>query len=984
MKYRFLFLLCTCSMIAAELYAQPFANPLPFALPLRDSLYSSNLLIDQPPIGIEERLMVKDGHFVRQDGERVRLMGTTLSYSACYPDSIVAMNLARRFHDLGINAVRLRGWDITVNGGYLLPYLSPTTDTTFSSYYLNRLDWFIYQLKKNGVYVYLSNFGFLPQRNDGVVGWDSIQYSYNVRCVQFFNSAFQQAHKKFLKRLLTHINPYTKVMYKDEPTLALTALTDENSLVYYWSNDYREGVGGTKMLSYHLQRHIDTLFNVYLKKKYSSDANLRAAWTKGTVNPANIARDPGFEDAFSSPWTLNQGGNGSTALLNFSDADKVEGAQSARIRIQKPGSYSYDIQLAQAQIAMERGKQYKMTYWAKTSAQQQTRPLSVYLVRGESPYNSFGLSKLDTLTAQWKQFSTIFTASESNANTLLIFAAGGYAGDVYVDNVSLTEQAPLVLRNGESLSTYSVSTMVNRTELSTQRIYETAEFMNLLTAQYYDSMTRYLRDTLKCSIIIGGNGTNMTLNDAYTARNTGFTAYTSYWGYFLQYNGSADSLWALYPQPNVESNYGGVLSSMVRGKVKGVPHIINNFFQSYPTANYNELLTYLPAYAAFQDWDAFFLNEWSSDVTRLDSASITKFAYYELKNQNALLSLAPAAARAWKQGMIAPGEEAIRINHIPEQRMFTRWQTDGYYLPSYADSRMPYFRRVELDSFDAKYSSFLPHLAIPDYSDPNGLDMSKIQSDTKQIWWNQVDGWLKVTTPRYLSITGKMNKSITDFDGLTIEKTDANVYGTLTWVSADTTELINAPRSLLTISSRSQNKGAIWGGDTTLWKGWGAGPVEVEALTMRLSLKSDCDTLLIYPLDERGRKTDKVFMPQRSGSGRYNVELDQRNTKAMWYLVEQRRRDGGTSERREDAVEAQHITLSPNPTNDVLYIDYPQATQPVSLRICNAEGRVVEERQQAAGTSYAALETTGYSAGVYIVTMRCGSQTTTAKFVVVR
>ncbi|MFM8569160.1 MAG: hypothetical protein ACKOB6_06115, partial [Candidatus Kapaibacterium sp.] len=269
--------------------AQPFARPFGVTMPVSARLASENVIpSDRSTLDSTDFVRVREGHFVDADGSRVRLFGTLLSYGTCYPDSIRAIHVAERFRALGIPAVRMRGWEYYT---YLIPTGATVSDTVLNATNVKRFDWFLYQLKRNGVYVFLTNAAFVPRRNDGVPQYDSINYPWQVRVFPYVDRAYQRAQRRFLRRFLTHVNPYTGVALKDDPAIALMSATDENQLVGYWANNFRENT--VNLLPATQRRQLDSSFNAYLRSKYGTDQSLLSAWGYGTPSGVNQFTDPG-------------------------------------------------------------------------------------------------------------------------------------------------------------------------------------------------------------------------------------------------------------------------------------------------------------------------------------------------------------------------------------------------------------------------------------------------------------------------------------------------------------------------------------------------------------------------------------------------------------------------------------------------------------------------------------------------------------------
>lgn len=966
-------------VFANTLMAQTFKSPFQFTIPLKDSLSSVLRFTEPKPITSNEKLKLSnDGHFITSSGERVRLFGPTISYTACYPDSADAILLAKRLQQLGYNAVRFHGWDVTANWGMILANNATTTSGGFNQSELKRMDWFIYQLKQHGIYVFLNNAGFIPRSGDGVADHDSIQYSWSVRAIQFVSPSYQDAHLRFLKNFFNRVNPYTNTAYKDEPTLALFQCSDDNSITTFWRDNFYVGTSNSLLSQKHIAT-LDSLFNKYLLNKYGSTDALRSAWTTQLSSTNSLLKDGGFEDVFSSPWQLNISDPGQ-AVISFSDADKVEGSQSVRIRIGKSVDQWFQMQFSQAQIPAVSGKQYELTFSAKTTPQQGKRFVVISLLRNENPFNGLGLYDTVNLTSTWNSYSLRFTMNDTYSNAILMFGLGGSNGDVFLDNVNLKEVRYTALEQSESLSSFSVKrNAFGDTRIPTSRLADNSLFYSWLAETYYKRLSMMLKDTLKSSILIGGGNTITYLNDVYESNSLDFSSTTTGSGYFTQYE-TVDKPWYLYNQSSIETPWGSTVFGASRAKISNKPMVVSRYTTPYPSRFINEIMTYAPAYFSFQDYDAYFLSEWHNNRFNLHSSSKEKGSFWNLATMFSLDALAPIATHLFRNGLVSKSQEVIKINHSKELLAMPQWQVNGYFLNEFSDSRIPFFRRIEIDSFDSKVRSFLPHLVIPEYNNPNGINMQSVVTDTKELLWNQEDGWLKINTPKCIGFTGKSNNGITDFDTqgsiITAEQRDSNAMCTYYWVSKDTLPIAQSRSSLITLVSRQQNEGAVWDGDNSIWRNWGSGAVQIEALNFRYSIRSLFDSLLVFPLDSLGRRVGTVIRASKSNN-RFTFSLDQTIHKSVWFEVEQKNIPSSVSELVEEVL----FDVYPNPATEFLTLLRKNDSEAM-VRIESIDGKTALEKN--INGSLVRLSTSNLPSGVYSLTLRSGSSSYSSTFTIVR
>lgn len=185
---------------------------------------------------------VKDGHFVNGAGERIRFFGTNVTFSDCFPDKELSPKIATRMKKFGYNVVRFHHMDMRATpSGIWKENL-----VEFSEEQVDKLDWFIFQLKKNGIYV---NLNLHVSRIYPGVDYEQEHFNFGKSLDQFYRP-YIEMQKEYAKMLLTHVNPYTGTSYLEEPAVAFVEINNENSLLSNWwlmpqlKGDHRKAMEG--------------------------------------------------------------------------------------------------------------------------------------------------------------------------------------------------------------------------------------------------------------------------------------------------------------------------------------------------------------------------------------------------------------------------------------------------------------------------------------------------------------------------------------------------------------------------------------------------------------------------------------------------------------------------------------------------------------------------------------------------------------------
>jgi len=235
---------------------QPIAFK-PFSVDHQDRTNSGvdvSFLLDAPA-GKEGFIRVQDGHLVKPDGTRFRIWGVNLTGwtrgSTLLPPKEQAPLWAAEMARFGINCVRFHFLDMPSQEGALTNESGrrmPTglikfgkTSQELDPEALDRLDFFISELKKQGIYANLNlNVGRHYAEGDDVPDYKFIQRA-ATKGMTFLGDRLLALQRDYARKLLTHYNPYTQSEYRNEPAVACVEIANENSLVEFWCRNWLQG-----------------------------------------------------------------------------------------------------------------------------------------------------------------------------------------------------------------------------------------------------------------------------------------------------------------------------------------------------------------------------------------------------------------------------------------------------------------------------------------------------------------------------------------------------------------------------------------------------------------------------------------------------------------------------------------------------------------------------------------------------------------------
>lgn len=229
--------LSTVPLSSTDLSPEWYTTQLPWnSSPIDLSFLNSS----NKPAGIHGFLSSVGDSLVFSDGTPVRFWGANIQAHTLFGTSDFNIKKqAKRISRLGFNLVRFHHHDsqwvkpnIFKNSHHNTLLLNPDS--------LKKLDWWIKCLKEEGVYVWLDlQVGRSYTPNDGIDNFSEIAKGkpfHQLRGFNYYNKSIQQKMMGFNTAYLNHVNPFTKLAYKNDPAIVSTLLVNENDLTRHFGN----------------------------------------------------------------------------------------------------------------------------------------------------------------------------------------------------------------------------------------------------------------------------------------------------------------------------------------------------------------------------------------------------------------------------------------------------------------------------------------------------------------------------------------------------------------------------------------------------------------------------------------------------------------------------------------------------------------------------------------------------------------------------
>ncbi len=205
----------------------PVMKPFPMEWRGGKSAVDLSFLLDAPA-GKHGFVEARNGHFVT-GGRRLRFWGVNATAAATAPSKQDAPDVAAFLARFGINCVRFHFLDQPAPAGILA---RGDNTRALDPERMDRLDFFIAELKKWGIYADLNlNVARRYKAGDGVRDYELLGFA---KALTYFDPRLLELQREYARQLLTHYNPYTKTEYRNEPAVAIVELVNENSIVEAW------------------------------------------------------------------------------------------------------------------------------------------------------------------------------------------------------------------------------------------------------------------------------------------------------------------------------------------------------------------------------------------------------------------------------------------------------------------------------------------------------------------------------------------------------------------------------------------------------------------------------------------------------------------------------------------------------------------------------------------------------------------------------
>jgi hypothetical protein len=323
----------------------------------------------------------------------------------------------------------------------------------------------------------------------------------------------------------------------------------------------------------------------------------------------------------------------------------------------------------------------------------------------------------------------------------------------------------------------------------------------------------------------------------------------------------------------VRESGGSTMGYLMRGiAMNGKPFTISEYNHGYPNQYQPEAVLFLTAYSAFQDADALMFFDYNGST---DWQTDWINGYFDIHRNSAMMSLIPSCAAAFRSGGISKARQVLMLRSTTDDVLLEPKVNPGPWSgPDIIPNALPLQHGIRTESLaaDASNISSMPPAPVAPYI-----------SDTGEITWDP-NGLFSVNSGKFVGATGfLMNFKNRVLGDLTL--VDASDVATFTWISLTDSVLSRSGLSLFTLSTKAQNSGMVWDGTTTVHDKWGAAPTTIYPVEIRVELKINADSIIVYSLSPTGGQRDAGVRYLPSGSNTFTVLFSSLAEHTPWFGV---------------------------------------------------------------------------------------------------
>lgn len=812
--------------------------------------------LNPEPAGAAGRAAIRDGHFYEANGNRLRLLGSNLTFAAAFPPKEDAPRIAAQLRKLGMNVIRFHHLDMhTAPRG-----IWADGRITFDPEQVDRLDWLIHHLKQNGIYI---NLNLHVSRTYPGIPEDMPRAFRFGKAVDNFYPEFIRMQKEYARDLLTQRNPYTGMTYAEDPAVIVVELNNENALT-------DKSINELQSLPEPYFSELTRQWRAWLANTFETTEALRELWQSADEPLGDeLLTNGGFSDG-TRRWTFEQGGGGrlTTAIV---DDEYVPSGRALHVTTLEPGREAWNLQFHQTGLDLEDGAPYTLSFWARAD---EPCDVNVNVRLDQDPWSMVGLNLTAHFDTEWQHYEYTFQCLDPVPNHCRAgFNLRNRIGEFWFADVSLRRGGWIGLPPGQTIENNNIPLPAGNA--GPQVVQDFYRFLSDTECAYVREMMDYLRDEL---------GVEAFLCDTQASYGRAFGVYReatysdfidmhAYWEHPSFPGRPWDgSNWFIRNTSMVAEPGGGTLSRLAWYNMDGKPYTVSEYDHPAPNDYAVEMFPLLASFAAFQDWDGIYQYNYADGT--IDPELRRLAGYFSLWNHPGKLVFLPVAAVMYRMEGVAAGQDRalveVHADDLREQNAFG-WGFLGELGP------VTYHRPVGFRMHPGEGGVIPPELTMPE---------PPIVSNTGQITWQAIPenkARYIVNAPSVRLAVGYIAGEAITLGDAVIEVTKAeNDWAAVAIAALDGKPLAESARILVVAAGRIENTKMGWNENrTSVQNRWGSAPVVAEGIEAVITLPAGESA---SALDGGGNPKTSIELEQ-AGNARLLAIGPQHET--LWYGITQ-------------------------------------------------------------------------------------------------
>lgn len=849
--------------------------------------------------GAQGFIGVEGDHFIDGSGNVRRFLGTNICFTGCFPEKEAAERVAEELTRYGINLVRLH----YVHHKFPKDKIYPERDSFLEPVQLDKFDYLFYCLKKKGIYTYFQlNIARKFSEQNGFANAGKLPFYNNG--VDNFEPGMIALQKKYHQDILSHVNPYTGLAYKDDPAIGMLEITNENSIVKSWFSAKHRMPDLVEPYATHLR----TLWNKFLADKYGTTAAMKKAWSSGFKGDGTQYIPEGFFSGASQEcWgiQLDKVGRGHFELVNAAHSDRIKGRKFLHVTITRNGVRKNIPQFFRSNLRIREMQPYCLKFKMRAS-----KPMNVQvrMSQNHAPYQLAGLKVTLKCGTQWQEYKLNYTGNMDDDLVRLVFS-DFQTGTVDIADVSLVSGSDFKLPSDQKIEKNTVDwPRPEDWSAPWQRALDFSEFLGTVESDYFRQMYANLKNVVKPSQVIAGTQLRYGFNKIQAEMD--YVDAHSYWNHPVFPGRSWDyGNWYVKDTPLVNGSAmpGTNIMDLSKDRILGKPYTISEY--DHPNLNRysaeGDLM--LSSVAAFQNWSALMQFAWTHSTDFFRGVLSPTF---DLCSATHKLVHLPACYAMFVRGDVRTGDDGVIFAETSEKGR----EVKGIALmrdasgANHEKSRLLFHMPLALRSgrqimeMPELFSTGGRKVIRTEEEVPGSIKAQfaakQVSSSTEEITWNWKEkgcGFFTVDTENTKVFTGfvkgrsfqyrgmVLTPGRTRLDWLTMSMTHTDPAGGKVHGSG-----IKSGTYLLALTGLCHNTGAvvmdISGGKISCAKKFGGAsgtaPVLCEGIPAELSFSGLAGKVVCYALDPAGNRMAEVKV---AVSGNDAVVSLSPEYKTVWY-----------------------------------------------------------------------------------------------------